>query len=155
MAHSRAAELEPWSSEASAFPHPSPQRLRLWREEGIQVQVTRDSQCGTFLPQALLGTEGRRGVRAASVALEELKGFIQTQCLAWTPRQTMASKLLHIQLSLLQRDSSLSLPFCQPPPNAHLLTPSPPSPCPHAFFFLNPTFSRLCSDCEHQRVSTA
>lgn len=86
------------------------------------MQVTRVSPGGTFLPQALLGAEGRRGVRAASVALEELKGFIQTQCLAWTPRQTMASKLLHIQLSLLQRDSSLSdslhqMPTFSPPPH--------------------------------------
>lgn len=116
------------------------------------MQVTRVSPGGTFLPQALLGAEGRRGVRAASVALEELKGFIQTQCLAWTPRQTMASKLLHIQLSLFQRDSSLSDSLHQMPTFS---PPSPPSPCPHAFFFLNPTFSRLCSDCEHQRVSTA
>lgn len=104
------------------------------------MQVTRDSQGGTFLPQALLGAEGRRGVRAASVALEESKGFIQTQCLAWTPWQTMTSKLLHIRLSLLQRDSSLSLPFCQPPPNAYLLTLLPTIPLPSRSLLPQPHF---------------
>lgn len=115
-------------------------RVCLWREEGRgSGAVTIHRQGGTFLPQALLGAEVRRGVRAAS-------RFIQ--------RQMMASKLLHIRLSLLQ-----ILPCPCLPANLHQMPTFSPSPSPfpylHPLFFLNPTFSPLCSDCEHQRARAA
>lgn len=113
------------------------------------MQVTRDRVA------PLLGAEVRRGVGAASVALEESKVFIQTQCLAWAPQQTMASKLLHIRHSLLQENlpcPCLSASLHQMP----TFSPSSsPFPYLHPLFFLNPTFSPLCSDCEHQRVRAA